>query len=103
MRHIEVRRLSLKKTRDSLTRVSNGRRFGGMNLDLEQYRLENGLSYAKLAEKIGLRQSRHAMRWALGESWPDADKLQRIVEITDGAVTIDAMHRRRLGHLASQT
>ena len=32
--------------------------------------------------------------------WPDADKLQRIVEATQGVVTIDAMHRRRLAHLS---
>ena len=71
-----------------------------MELDLEEYRRTKGLTYWELAELLGLTQNRHAMRWALGESWPDADKLQRIVEATQGAVTVDAMHRRRLAHLA---
>ena len=71
-----------------------------MALDLEQYRRAMGLTYQGLADILGLTQNRHAMRWALGEAWPDADKLQRIVEATQGVVTVDAMHRRRLAHLA---
>ena len=73
-----------------------------MQFDLDQYRQDRGLTYAQLAEKLGLTQRRHAMRWARGESWPDADKLQRIVEITQGEVTVEAMHKRRLAFLASQ-
>jgi transcriptional regulator with XRE-family HTH domain len=71
-----------------------------MTLDLEEYRRAERLTYWELAELLGLTQNRHAMRWALGESWPDADKLQRIVEVTQGLVTVEAMHRRRLTHLA---
>jgi transcriptional regulator with XRE-family HTH domain len=67
-----------------------------MDYDLEQYRRAHSLSYAKLAGKIGLTSNRHAMRWALGESWPDADKLARIIEVTGGEVSLAAMHRRRL-------
>lgn len=43
------------------------------------------------------------MRWALGESWPNADALQHIVQATGGEVTLNAMHKRRLAFLASQT
>lgn len=74
-----------------------------MKLDFDEYRQDRGLTYAQLADKLGLTQRRHAMRWARGESWPDADKLQRIVEITNGEVTVEAMHKRRLAFLASQT
>lgn len=71
-----------------------------MNYDLEQFRHAKKWSYARLAIFLGLTQRRHAMRWALGEAWPDADKLQRIVDLTGGQVTIEAMHRRRLKWLA---
>jgi transcriptional regulator with XRE-family HTH domain len=74
-----------------------------MELDLEEYRRAHGLSYAQLASKLGLTWGRHAMRWALGESWPDADKLERIVQATRGEVSVDAMHKRRLAFLASHS
>jgi transcriptional regulator with XRE-family HTH domain len=67
-----------------------------MSMDLEEFRQSEGLSYRGLAAFLGLTQGRHAMRWATGERWPDADKLQHIKDLTDGAVTIEAMHRRRL-------
>ena len=73
-----------------------------MKFDLDAYRHERGLTYAQLAAKLGLTQRRHAMRWARGESWPDADKLQRIVEITNGEVTVEALHKKRLAFLASR-
>ena len=71
-----------------------------MYKDLEAYRRDKGLSYRKLGALIGCNHAGQTRSWALGEVWPDADKLQRIVEATQGAVTVDAMHRRRLAHLA---
>lgn len=71
-----------------------------MNYDLEQFRRAKKWSYPRLAVLLGLTQRRHARRWALGEAWPDADKLQRIVDLTDGQVTIEAMHKRRLKWLS---
>ena len=71
-----------------------------MSMDLEDFRQSEGLSYRGLAAFLGLTQGRHAMRWATGERWPDADKLQHIMDLTDGVVTIEAMHKRRLKWLA---
>jgi transcriptional regulator with XRE-family HTH domain len=68
--------------------------------DLEQYRRANGLTYEKLRQQLGLSHRRRAMAYALGEVWPDADKLQRIVEGTQGVVSFEGMVRRRLAHLA---
>jgi hypothetical protein len=75
--------------RDGLTRC-----------DLEQYRRAHGLSYERLAERLSLSSRRRAMAWAIGEVWPDADKLQRIFDATGGEVSLEAMHRRRLSFLA---
>lgn len=72
-----------------------------MPCDLEEYRRASGLTYEKLSQQLGLSHRRRAMAYALGEVWPDADKLQRIVEATQGVVTVEAMHRRRLAHLAA--
>ena len=65
-------------------------------MDLEAYRRANGLSYRKLAEHLAISQGRRAMAIAKGECWPDADRLADIVARTDGKVTIEAMHERRL-------
>jgi len=41
------------------------------------------------------------MAWATGETWPDADRLQRIFYVTEGEVTLNAMYQRRLKFLDS--
>lgn len=71
-------------------------------MDLETFRLDQRLTYRKLGELVGQRHPGQIRSWALGQAWPDADKLQRIVERTNGAVTIEAMHRRRLQWLAER-
>lgn len=67
-----------------------------MAIDLEQYRIEKGWSYERLASELGLTQRRHARRWALGETWPDADRLAKIFRVTANVVTLQAMYERRL-------
>lgn len=65
-------------------------------LDLEAYRREQNLTYRDIAERIGVSTPTRARMYALGEVWPrDPEVLDRIVEMSGGAVTIEAMHRRR--------
>jgi hypothetical protein len=71
-------------------------------LDLEEFRLARGLSYRKLASLIGSNHASQTRAWALGEARPDADQLDEIVKSTNGAVTIEAMHRRRLSWLMNK-
>ena len=69
-------------------------------MDLETYRKSKKLSYRSLGAALGVHHPGQMRAWALGTVWPDADKLQRIVEATQGVVTVDALHRRRLAHLS---
>ena len=68
-------------------------------MDLEAFRRDRRLSYRKLAGLLGLSQGRTAQAYARGEAWPDADRLGEIIQRTDGAVTLDALHARRLAWL----
>lgn len=82
---------------DCETVADQTRRPGG--LDLEQFRLAKGLSYRRLAALIGSSHASQTRSWALGESRPDADQMEVIIRRTDGIVTIEAMHKRRLAWL----
>jgi transcriptional regulator with XRE-family HTH domain len=64
-------------------------------LDLETWRTREGLSYQALADLIGETRATQARRYAIGERWPDPDTLDRIVAVTEDAVSVLAMHRRR--------
>lgn len=68
-------------------------------LDLEAFRVREGLTYERLAAEIGVGRASQARRYAMGERWPDPDILDRIVAVTEGAVSILAMHRRRAAWL----
>jgi hypothetical protein len=68
-------------------------------LDLEEYRQAHGLSYRKLAALIGSGHASQTRSWAIGESRPDADQAEAIIRKTNGIVTIEALHRRRLAWL----
>ena len=68
-------------------------------MDLETYRTSIGLSYTQLADLIDVRQAKQARSYALGHSWPRSTQLQKIIKATKGAVTIEAMHKRRLDFL----
>ena len=65
-------------------------------VDLETWRVREGLTYEALAELVCLPSTVTARRYALGERWPDAEVIERITRATDGAVGVLAMHRRRL-------
>lgn len=64
-------------------------------MDLEEWRKSNGLLYRDLASLIGATEPGHARRYALGESWPRADRLEVILKQCPG-VDLFAMHQRRL-------
>ena len=70
--------------------------------DLEAYRSAHKMSYATLAKHIGVSQARTAYSYALGMQWPSSERLQRILDVTGGEVTVDAMHKRRLQWVTSQ-
>jgi transcriptional regulator with XRE-family HTH domain len=65
-------------------------------VDLETWRIREGLTYEALADAIGLPSTVTARRYAIGERWPEAEVIERIARATDGAVGVLAMHRRRL-------
>lgn len=69
---------------------------GEVLLDLETWRVREGLTYEALADAIGVLGAATARRYALGERWPDAEVIERISRATEGAVGVLAMHRRRL-------
>lgn len=68
-------------------------------LDLETWRIREGLSYGALAGLLDKKQATEARRFALGERWPDPDVIDRIVAVTGGAVSVHALHRRRAAWL----
>jgi hypothetical protein len=65
-------------------------------MDLEIYKGEHSLSWRGLAEFLGYKSHNRVRGWALGENWPDANDQAVIVCRTEGRVTIEAMHQRRL-------
>lgn len=69
-------------------------------MDLEEFRLARSMTYAQLADFLGLSQAKTAQRYALGEHWPHVLPLQVILQRAKG-VTLDAMHRRRMAFLRS--
>jgi transcriptional regulator with XRE-family HTH domain len=61
-------------------------------MTLEEYRLENNLSYKKLAEKLGFKEATIARRWCLPKAHqqsltPSSRNLGLILEVTMGSVT----------------
>lgn len=72
---------------------------------LADWRKERGWTLAHLAGELGLSGRSPAetcRRWETGESRPDADMVERIREMTNGAVTSADMHITRLEWLKSK-
>jgi hypothetical protein len=66
-------------------------------MTLEQYRLKNKLSYAKLAKKLGAKHATIARRWCLplghpNRMIPSPVYMRRIIEATLGAVRADSWY-----------
>jgi hypothetical protein len=79
-------------TSAALLAVRDDRQSG---LDLEAFRVREGLTYDQLAAGIGVPHASQARRYAMGERWPDPDVMDRVVAYSDGAVSVLAMHIRR--------
>jgi transcriptional regulator with XRE-family HTH domain len=71
-------------------------------MDLEEYRVAESLTYEDLAARLGLSHRVVAREYALGKRWPNAVRLQGLLDATASTVTVEAMHRRRLAFLDSQ-
>lgn len=65
---------------------------------LKSWAAGSGNSLKWLADRVGVSVSAMS-RWASGESLPDADMVDRIVTLTEGAVTAEDMHAVRLAWL----
>lgn len=67
---------------------------------LKSWRLAQGKSQAECAQALGLEGgARSFQRIETGENKPDADIVERIVHLTGGSVTAEAMHCVRLAWL----
>lgn len=67
------------------------------DLNLEEFRKGDGLTYAGLAVLLKLSDASHARRIALGLAWPASPAtIECIRQVSGGRVSIDAMHRLRL-------
>jgi transcriptional regulator with XRE-family HTH domain len=67
-----------------------------------RWRKSNKLSLSQMAERLGIggrNPSRTYQRYETGENRPDADTVQKIIEMTAGAVTAQDMHETRLAWL----
>lgn len=71
-------------------------------MDLVAFRIARSMTWADLADLIGARDPRQARGWALGYERPSAERIDEIVRRTGGAVTVHAMHRRRLQYERSR-
>jgi hypothetical protein len=65
-------------------------------MDLETWRKREKLTYAELAELYQAGDQNSARRHSLGLSWPSPEQIERIREISGGAVRLEDMHARRL-------
>lgn len=73
-----------------------------MGIDLEEWRQRQGLTYAKLAETIGVPSASQARRYALGEEMLQDERLEHVLAVSKGEVDLYALHRRRLAWRRSQ-
>jgi len=71
------------------------------DMTLEEYRNENGLSYQKLARKLGFKEATVARRWCLPKNHPQAltpspRNMSLILEVTMSSVTPNDFIIRRV-------
>lgn len=70
-------------------------------IDLEEFRISNGLSYERLNGILCLSCKAGARSIAIGKTWPRADIMRRILYKCGGKVTLVAMYRRHIAYLES--
>tara|TARA_R100001079_G_scaffold45368_1_gene23051 strand:+ start:1801 stop:2046 length:246 start_codon:yes stop_codon:yes gene_type:complete len=71
----------------------------GMNMTLNEFRLQRNLTYGQLARLIGVNHPRMAQRWCLDFDDPDRQipikYMEAILTVTQGAVTPNDFFIRR--------
>jgi hypothetical protein len=72
-------------------------------MDLEQYRIANDWTYEHLARQLNLTHRAVARDYALGKRWPHPDRVDEFLKVTDGKVTLEAMHRRHANYVRSRS
>lgn len=70
-------------------------------MQLETYIKENRLSFAEFAKTLGGCSGEAVRLWSAGRRMPEPEIAQRIVEVTEGAVSIQDLHDTRLAFLRS--
>ena len=69
---------------------------------LRKWRTGRGWTQAEMAAQLGMFGVNPASTYQkieIGKHWPDAQRLDAIVRITGGAVTVEDLHRARLDFL----
>ena len=67
-----------------------------LGMDLEEYRITAILTYDQLAEMIGVKSVSQMRRLCIGAELLRDLRLEKAIEISGGAVTAFAVHRRRM-------
>ena len=67
-----------------------------LGMDLEEYRITAILTYDQLAEMIGGKSVSQMRRLCIGAELLRDLRLEKAIEISGGAVTAFAVHRRRV-------
>lgn len=70
-------------------------------MDLEEFRRVEGLSYEKLRVLLGIPDRASAREIAIGKFWPKAGRMRNILKRTKGRVTLNAMFCRHCEYLES--
>lgn len=69
-------------------------------MELKSYMSSNGIDDASMAHTLGCSAG-SVRKWRYGERMPEPEIAQRIVEVTEGAVSIQDLHDTRLAFLRS--
>tara|TARA_X000001388_G_C2204593_1_gene112626 strand:- start:741 stop:983 length:243 start_codon:yes stop_codon:yes gene_type:complete len=56
-------------------------------MTLDQYRIEKGWSFTRLAKMLGASDAKVASRWCKGEQIPNREFMAAIMNLTQGAVS----------------
>lgn len=69
---------------------------------LSEYLSQNDLTHSDLATAIGDVTSEAVRLWACGRRMPEVRFIQRIIEITGNAVTVEDLFHARLEAMANE-
>lgn len=69
-------------------------------MDLEDYRQAEGLTYEQLSDQLGVSSCSLMRRYSIGETRIPEERVDQFIARTDGRVGLYALHRRRVKWLA---